>query len=705
MPARLPRSRSAMRILIALNFAVVALFAGATPAGAAPGDLDTTYGNAGSTLFQFGVGSSPNAYNYNVERAPDGKIVTAGAASDTNGSNSVLISRQLADGTLDFSFGSGGRIVPQLGEGPTPSSSVVFNGLAIQADGKIVVAGAANNAANQTASFVARFLTNGNLDPTFDGDGKFLIQLGAGATPGSQFYGVTIQPDGKILATGYRTTASNGNEATIVRLTSSGGLDFGFGAAGIFASQFGDYTAIPANNASTGVDLAVQSDGKIVTAGQFDDTADKYAFGIARVTANGTVDSSFGSGGSTVTQASEGPTPGSTGLNLDQLSTGQFVVGGVANDSAGGTAMAVARYTSGGVADLTFGPGTGRVLHQLSPVTPNPTSVAYGMVTQPNDRVVLVGAFVVSGSTTPQVLVRLLPNGSLDPSFAGTGVAQANFGIGTNPQTIGIDATLTADGKIVTGGIASVNPPAETRAMTSRWIYTTPPSASFSVPTGPVNVGASVALNGSASSDADGTISKYSWDLDADGAYNDATGVAPSTTFSSPGTKTIGLEVRDDNNVAATTTRTVNIVAVPVVPGDTVDPVITAFKMTNKKFAVGPRPTALTAAKAKKGTKFRWKQSETATVVITIAREFPGRRKGKKCVKPTPKRKKKCVRLKTQGKLIRKNLSAGSNSLAFSGRLGTKKLAPGRYVATIIATDAAGNTSTKRRHKFKIVRR
>jgi hypothetical protein len=138
---------------------------------------------------------------------------------------------------------------------------------------------------------------------------------------------------------------------------------------------------------------------------------------------------------------------------------------------------------------------------------------------------------------------------------------------------------------------------------------------------------------------------------------------------------------------------------------DTTPPVVTAFRVTNPVFA------ALAAAKkkkAKKGTRFTFKMSEAAQVKIGIASIAKGLRSGKRCVKPTTKlrkrKAKKCNRFLARGSL-RFAGKPGSNSRAFSGKLGRTKLKPGRYRATIVATDAAGNKSTPRTAQFTVVRR
>jgi hypothetical protein len=140
---------------------------------------------------------------------------------------------------------------------------------------------------------------------------------------------------------------------------------------------------------------------------------------------------------------------------------------------------------------------------------------------------------------------------------------------------------------------------------------------------------------------------------------------------------------------------------------DKTQPSVSGFAIASP-FAVGSKSTAKIAARkrTRRGSAFRYKLSEKATVVITIERPRPGRKLGKKCKKATPKlkKKKRCTLFKRAGTLTRKNQNKGKNTTKFSGRIGKRALRPGSYRATIEATDATGNRSTVKKVGFKIVR-
>jgi hypothetical protein len=136
-------------------------------------------------------------------------------------------------------------------------------------------------------------------------------------------------------------------------------------------------------------------------------------------------------------------------------------------------------------------------------------------------------------------------------------------------------------------------------------------------------------------------------------------------------------------------------------------PVISKLRVTNKRFAIAKQRTAAVTRnrkKLKRGTAFKFRLSEVARTTITIARKAPGRRNGKRCVKPRPGLKKRCTRYLSAMKLTRSKTKLGANTVAFTGRVGKKKLTPGAYRATLVATDPTGNRSKPARVTFTVVR-
>ena len=143
----------------------------------------------------------------------------------------------------------------------------------------------------------------------------------------------------------------------------------------------------------------------------------------------------------------------------------------------------------------------------------------------------------------------------------------------------------------------------------------------------------------------------------------------------------------------------------PVAPPahDTTAPSVSRFTLTHRVFAVAQAATPVSARV--RGTAFRFRLSEQSAVKIAIKRALPGRRVGKRCVKPSAHNRHghACRRFVAAGTL-RRSEKAGAVSDKFSGRIGKRALKPGRYRATITATDAAGNVSKARSASFRIIR-
>jgi hypothetical protein len=134
-------------------------------------------------------------------------------------------------------------------------------------------------------------------------------------------------------------------------------------------------------------------------------------------------------------------------------------------------------------------------------------------------------------------------------------------------------------------------------------------------------------------------------------------------------------------------------------------PSLSSLFVSPATFAVGPAPTAVSARRVPRGTVIRFRLSEAATVGLRIERALPGRRRGRRCVAPTRglRRARRCTRYSSRGTLLRVG-RAGLGRLPFSGRIGRRPLAVGRYRVVAAATDAAGNRSAVRRRAFRIVR-
>lgn len=240
------------------------------------GQLDRGFGAGGKVTTDF-FGDSDEARALVAQ--PDGKVIAAGAAFTGNGSNpDFALARYRRDGTLDRSFGNGGKVTTDFGAHDIASAIVM------QPDGKLIAAGYTFDYAAAKMMFaVARYRTDGKLDSTFGNGGK--VTTGFGGT--DEATAVALQADGKLVVAGH-TTASSFDFA-LARYSADGQLDASFGTAGKVTTDFG-------GNIDRATGVAVQADGKVVAVGATS-TYTNSDFAVVRYRPDGALDSTFGVGG------------------------------------------------------------------------------------------------------------------------------------------------------------------------------------------------------------------------------------------------------------------------------------------------------------------------------------------------------------------------------------------------------------------------
>jgi uncharacterized delta-60 repeat protein len=270
------------------------------------GTLDTSFGSPNGFLFsKYGNLSTSGAVDRGkaIALQPDGKILVGGDTT-VNGSSDFAVARVLnPDGALDTSYGLGSGASLISFEGNTGGDDVGSD-IVQQPDGRIVVAGWARNGPAGGMG-VARLLNpEGTPDASFGaGTGRVQIDFAGGAIAQA----VALQPDGKIILAG----ESGNTNFAVARLLPGGSLDDSFGAGGKAVINFAGQSGVS--------DVALQPDGKIVLVGYAGDN-----FGVARLQPNGSLDTTFGSGGKT--EIGYGPV--AYGVALAMQPDGKIVVAG-----------------------------------------------------------------------------------------------------------------------------------------------------------------------------------------------------------------------------------------------------------------------------------------------------------------------------------------------------------------------------------------
>jgi uncharacterized delta-60 repeat protein len=357
------------------------------------GSLDLTFGTGGEVLTDFG-GTDTTA---KVLVQGDGKIVAVGTTT-TSSTSHFALARYNSDGSLDATFGTGGKIT-----GPAGTAS----GATLDANGNIIVAGQ-----DFTTEFiVARFTATGALDNTFGTSGVV-----ATAVTNAHGASVAIQPtDGKIVLAGYDAGAPPSSFSTIdvIRYNVNGTLDTTFGSGGIANAGTGRVTN----------QVVIQTDGKIAVAGNDERgmTFSNTAFFVKRINPDGTVDAA-------VQPFVDVGIAFNVAIDLALQSDGKFLELATSN----GAPMLV-RLNSDGTPDTTFG-----INGQVA------TGFGNSLAVQSNGQIIVAGA---SGSTFE--VARYNPDGSLESRFAGGGTATASFATTVTASNVAIQP---ADGNIVVAG-------------------------------------------------------------------------------------------------------------------------------------------------------------------------------------------------------------------------------------------------------------
>lgn len=324
------------------------------------GSLDTSFGTGGIVRTYIEL----DCIAYDLAIQLDGKIVVVGTSySYTDNNYSSIVIRYNTDGSLDTSFGTGGKV--RL----TVDYENFSFAVALQSDGKIVAAGLNN--AYPSHFFLIRYNTDGSLDTSFGTGGI----VSTSTLYYSQFNDVIIQSDGKIVAAGYEVVVNNPYDVdfALIRYNTDGSLDTGFGVGGKVRTNFTSY-----DDASA---IALQTDGKIVVGGNDNDDSI-----LARYNTDGSLDTSFGTGGKVITDFNGG-WDAITSLIIQR--DGKIVAAGYEDDvDLGYWAFALIRYNTNGSLDTTFGTG-GKIANDPALFTDE--SYGFGSALQSDDKIVVAG--------------------------------------------------------------------------------------------------------------------------------------------------------------------------------------------------------------------------------------------------------------------------------------------------------------------------
>ena len=390
-------------VSLAVGFSLltgIVLFA-PTKAEAAASQFDQTFGSGGKVDYVTASGTNGSG---DIGIQPDGKAVVVGM-------NGFEVARFNENGTPDNSFdGDGLAQVPSLAQS---------NAVAIQTDGKIVVAG---RSSGDVA--LARFNSNGSLDTTFDGDGIATLVL-----PDNQnLLDIAIQPDGKIIVGGNTGNFPAFQDFMVVRFNANGTPDASFGPSGIGVIQVSFDTV---DNFSS---VALQTDGKIVAGGYA--TSNNIDFALIRLTATGSLDTTFDTDGKLTTSIRQTDVLNKVLIQPD----GKLIATGNTRNTGQNLDAALIRYNPNGSLDTSFD------VDGIATTDDAPFDETTAAALQPDGKIIVTERRDFNNSA----LIRFNPNGSLDTSFHGDGIFA--FPASNYANTFARTVAIQPDGKIIISG-------------------------------------------------------------------------------------------------------------------------------------------------------------------------------------------------------------------------------------------------------------
>ncbi len=407
-----------------LIFAVILISSSAV--FALPGDIDTTFGvSGGYAISDFAAQQRDERHRDSAIQA-DGKIVVVGRREVTVTFYDYLVARFNTDGTPDTTFNGTGFFTL-----PANLQNLSANAVAIQSDGKIVVAGGIGGVVSSSIATIFRLNSNGTLDTSFDTDG---IQT---VSSSGEALSTVIQTDGKIVVgTGFNGGLFPAAAVTIVvRLNTNGSLDTTFDGDGRASLQ-------PRIYYPNG--LALQTDGKIILAGQYFPTSVSSDGAVVRLLTNGAFDTSFDGDGAVRIDLSTGT---SAARSVSVQTDGKIMVGGGAVLTDDEDPLLI-RYNSDGTLDTSFDGDGIKIIELTGSIS---ESYFNDIVLQPDGKIVGIsdrdaGNPANSVVSSDFFLARINTDGSIDNSFDANGVVKSQW------CEDGTELVLQQDGKVIAIG-------------------------------------------------------------------------------------------------------------------------------------------------------------------------------------------------------------------------------------------------------------
>ncbi|MGZ5051387.1 MAG: PKD domain-containing protein [Methylobacter sp.] len=505
-------------------FILVIFFAFSSPA-------EALTASSSDSLWQI-INTSPTTLS-SLAVQSDGQIVSTGYKQRLDQTYSFSTVRMSSNGSIDMSFGTNGIVSTAIG-----SDSSYAKDVAIQSDGKIVVAGSAVES-NDNVVAVVRYSASGELDPSFGNNGIVTKKI-RNSYPGNGASNVVLQDNGKIIVVGNSYRLTNNGQVSYIdvcRFNSDGSIDTSFGIGGEFSFLVNSISSIAGYAGGKGV--STSSNGDIFIAGNtyvYVNGIEKRNAFVAKVTSVGTLDTSFGNNGIVI------PAPNYNGWlsGLSLQSDGKIVTVGNKFNSADSAGIQLYRFSPDGSLDSSFGVD-GDVFIDLTSGNEWGTSVVVDKL----GRLILGGMITDSkGFSSGSFVLRLTSDGSIDASYGTNGIVSPknqrsalSLRLDTDNNAYIITSSYTIEKFIGTDPVAEITVSININAITGN-----PPLT--------------VSFSGIGSSSIKSDTLSYTWEF-GDGSFY--TGTNPTHTFNAPGIYTARLTGKNASGQSAVVTKIITL--------------------------------------------------------------------------------------------------------------------------------------------------
>ncbi len=407
------------------------------------GTLDATFNSTGVVVHNGAGGANSADMGNGIAIDANGKILVTGTSGTTANNFDMVVWRFDPDGQPDLTFGSSGVITNNNAAGGNRND--YGTAITVDANQNILVAGRSYNIASNYDMALWRLTSTGALDPSFGGgDGIVISQDTAGAVNDDEGKSVTLDMNGKIVVGGYSYSVAKGKDMVVWRYNTDGTADTTFATTGYLVYAGFGYDVEECNAITT------DSIGRVMAAGKFKNSSGDDDMFILRIQPNGTADTSFGSSSGVFYNSGNGG-DGATSLTLDP--SGKILACGYNRNANGDIDVAVWRYNSGGSADTTFGTN-GVASHTGASGSSTGIEIGYAMTIDPAGKILVAGA-ALNGTTYLMTVWRFNTNGTIDTTFGNSGFITYSNAASTTKFDIGYAITCDASGRIVVTGLSA----------------------------------------------------------------------------------------------------------------------------------------------------------------------------------------------------------------------------------------------------------